>query len=204
MKSNSSKILIAFLTLLSSVSVFLVLKSKKQLNAQELLMSRSVEEMDQVRQEQDWITSSLHETITNLFQIHRSSFQVFLNNRIELDNPNEKTRFYFVSSHNDCGMCVENELFFLDSLGKINETEFTVLRHSSSKKDFQFFKNNFDRNLTVIQLTESEYKSFFTDAYRFPFYYHEDSMGNPRFFVPNREFPKLSHDFVKAVFSEGP
>jgi len=84
---------------------------------------------------------------------------------------------------------------------KINKAEFTVLRHSNSKKDFQFFKKNFDRNLTVIQLSNEEYEHFFTNAYRFPFYYHEDLMGNPRFFVPNREFPKLSHYFVKTVFS---
>jgi hypothetical protein len=199
--STSGKILIAFLSLLCTVSVFLLLKSNKQLNAQELLLSRNVQEIDQIRQEQDWITSSLYTTITNLFEIHKSRFQVFLNNRIELDNPDEKTLFYFVNGHNDCGMCVENELFFLDSLAQINEAEFIVLRHSNSKKDFQFFKRNFDRNLTVIQLSNEEYESFFTNAYRFPFYYHEDLMGNPRFFVPNREFPKLSHDFVKAVFS---
>ncbi len=202
--STSGKILIAFLSLICTVSILLLIRTSEQLHAQEILIDQSNEEVNQLRQEQDWITSSLYATITNLFQIHTSSFQVFLNNRIELDNPKEETRFYFVSSHNDCGMCVENELFFLDSLAKINETEFTVLRHSNSKNEFQFFKRNFDRNLTVIQLTESEYKRFFTNAYRFPFYYHEDSTGNPRFFVPNREFPKLSHDFVKAVFSEGP
>lgn len=202
--SKSGKILVAFLSLLCTVSILLVLRSRKQLHTQEILIDRSNEVVNQLRQEQDWITSSLYATITNLFQIHKSNFQFFLKNRIELDNPGEKAQFYFVSSHNDCGMCVENELFFLDSLAKINKAEFTVLRHSNSKKDFQFFKRNFNRNLIVIQLTESEYKSFFTNVYRFPFYYHEDSMGNPRFFVPNREFPKVTHDFVKAVFSKEP
>jgi hypothetical protein len=199
--STSGKILIAFLTLLSAFSVFLVLKSNKQLSAQEILISRSVKEIDQLRQEQDWITSSLSASITNLFEIYESNFYVFLNNRIELDNPDQKPRFYFVSSHNDCGMCVENELFLLDSLAKVSEIEFIALRYSNSKKDFQFFKRNFNRNLIVIQLTESEYKSFFTNALRFPFYYHEVLKGNPRFFVPNREFPRLSHDFIKSVFS---
>ncbi len=197
------EILIACLLLIITVSIILLLISQKKLNEKNYIIGKSIEKINQIEIENKWINRSLTKTIVNITRINNCNFKLYLNKSLERNKAENKKQFYFVSSHSDCGICVENELFFLDSLAKVSEAEFTILRHSNSEKDFQFFRRNFVRNLNVIQLAESDYNSFFTNMYKFPFYYHEDSSGNPRFFVPNRELPKLSHDFMKAVFSGG-
>lgn len=186
---------------LSVCLVILLIKQKKIL-ATILDLQNQLSITENLIDAQEYKLSSISETYLNSFQVSKRNFRAYVSKTKISEISDTKATLFFVNSDKDCDLCVDNEMFLLDSLSSVFEGNIIVLRYFSDVNDINFFSNNFSSIKEIYPLTKEGHQSFFTGSSSFPFYALViNSLYDPIFFAPHADFQGLSSRFLQMNLS---
>lgn len=152
---------------------------------------------------QSYELESITATYLNSSRILEDSFVSYVHKLIDNDFEVSKHVLLFINSDKDCNMCIDKEMFFLDSIVNNFDGEIIVLRNLIDLDDFKFFIKNYPSIKKMYPLNNEIYSSFFLDQNTFPFYaLISRKQRGASFFVPNADFPYLTKRFLKIKLAQ--
>ncbi|UJP66642.1 hypothetical protein [Mongoliitalea daihaiensis] len=183
--------------------LFWLSSSKSKLSNNLFVLKNELSESKNELDVYNKLYESLASSYLNVFEINKNYFTSYLDDVLDISYELDKNLLIFVNSEADCSLCIDNEMFFLESLVQEFDGEIVVFRNFLNPKDLKFFKSNFPAVQNIISIDNDAYASFFLGEKPFPFYVlFKSSQKHPLFFSPNTHFPDITKRFLAIKFNE--